>query len=175
MNNDFVLNEYFDWLYFTAIPNPIKRKFRKLLALLHSITFRYFVDYDENRATDGINLRWYYVCDGGDDSIMEWDERCTVLEMLLALAMRMDNIMGGVDGECNVSYWFWELLNNIDLDNMSDDNFDKGYVYERVEMFLDRRYEPDGNGNIFYIPDCKEDLRTIEIWMQMCWYLDSIL
>ena len=106
---------------------------------------------------------------------MNWKEPCTVLEMLLALAMRMDNIMGGVDGECNVSYWFWILLENLDLATMTDDRYDKDYIYDRVDMFLDRQYDSDGEGNIFYIPNCREDLRDVEIWMQMCWYLDSIL
>jgi hypothetical protein len=173
--NNFVLNDYFDWLYFTVLPGKNNERFRKLLSALHSIVFRYFIDYDENRAIDGVNLRWYYVCDGGDDSIMDWQEPCTVLEMLIALAMRMDNIMGGVDGECNVPYWFWMLLHHIDLAEMTDEHFDKNYLHKRVDMFLDREYEPDGYGNIFHIQDCREDLRTVEIWTQMCWYLDSIM
>ena len=35
--DEFILNDYFDWLYFTALPNSTRSKFRKLLALLHSI------------------------------------------------------------------------------------------------------------------------------------------
>ena len=58
---------------------------------------------------------------------------------------------------------------------MTDDVFDKTYIYGRVSMFMDRTYEPDGDGNIIYIPNIREDLRDIEIWCQMCWYMDSIL
>lgn len=170
MNDNFILNDYFDWLYFMVVPNG---KFRRLLCMLHSMEFKYFVDYDENRASDGVNLRWYYVDDGGNDEILRWKEPCTVLEMLISLAMHMDNIVG--DEQYDIPYWFWLMVNNLDLAWMEDDKYDKTYVYGRIAMFLDRKYEPDGDGNIIYIPGCKEDLREVEIWWQMCWYLDSIL
>ena len=92
MSDNFILNDYFDWLYFMVIPNPNKNHYRKLLSALHSIEFRYFVDYDENRASDGENLRWYYVNDGGNDEILRWKEPCTVLEMLIALAINADKM-----------------------------------------------------------------------------------
>lgn len=171
MNDNFILNDYFDWLYFMVVPNG--GKFRKLLTMLHTMEFKYFVEYDENRASDGVNLRWYYVDDGGDDEILRWKEPCTVLEMLIALAMHMDKIVG--DRELDIVHWFWLMLDNLDLAWMKDDKYDKTYVYGRVAMFLDREYEPDGNGNIIYIPDSPDDLRDVEIWNQMCWYLDSIL
>ena len=171
MNDKYILNDYFDWLYFMVVPNG--GKFRKLLTMLHTMEFKYFVEYDENRASDGVNLRWYYVDDGGDDEILRWKEPCTVLEMLIALAMHMDKIVG--DRELDIVHWFWLMLDNLDLAWMKDDKYDKTYVYGRVAMFLDREYEPDGNGNIIYIPDSPDDLRDVEIWNQMCWYLDSIL
>lgn len=171
MNDNYILNDYFDWLYFMVVPNG--GKFRKLLTMLHTMEFKYFVEYDENRASDGVNLRWYYVDDGGDDEILRWKEPCTVLEMLIALAMHMDKIVG--DRELDIVHWFWLMLDNLDLAWMKDDKYDKTYIYGRVAMFLDREYEPDGNGNIIYIPDSPDDLRDVEIWNQMCWYLDSIL
>ena len=67
MVNNFVLNDYFEWLYFKVVGND---SYRKLLSLLHSMDFRYSVNFDENRAMDGINLRWYYVEDGGQDEIL---------------------------------------------------------------------------------------------------------
>lgn len=172
MNDNYILNDYFDWLYFTVTN---KGNYRKLFAMLHSMEFKYFVDYDENRASDGVNLRWYYVDAGGQDEILKWKQPCTVLEMILALAMQMDSIVGDVEGELNVRHFFWLMIDNLDLAWMTDDKYEKAYVYGRVAMFLDRQYEPNGDGNIIYIPDCRDDLRDIEIWAQMCWYLDSIL
>ena len=175
MNDKYILNDYFDWLYFMVVPQPDRHQYRKLLTMLHTMEFEYFIDYDENRASDGINLRWYYVDDGGDDRILGWKEPCTVLEMMISLAMHMDNIVGDTEGELDIRHWFWMMLENLDLSDMNDDKYDKAYVYGRVSMFMDRQYEPDGEGNIIYIPGCSEDLRKVEIWWQMCWYLDSIL
>ena len=166
--NDNVLNEYFKWLY-----DQVKKKgkrYKKLIMALHNIKFRYSVDYDENRALDGTNLRWYFVDDGGDDDILQWDEPCTVLEMIVALSLQIVSIM---DVE-NVKHWFWVMLDNLNIAWMTDDEYDKTYLYGRIAMFMDREYGPDGDGNIFYIPECSDDLRDVEIWCQMCWYLDSL-
>lgn len=171
MKANYVLNDYFEWLYFMVVDTSRQLRYRKLFALLHDMEFEYHVDYDENRASDGMNLRWYYVDDGGDDEILRWKAPATVLEVIISIAMHMDNI----SGEYGVQHWFWMMIKNLDLDWMVDEEFNKAMVYGKVSIFMDRAYEPDGNGNIIYIPDCPEDLRKIEIWNQMCWYLDSIL
>lgn len=172
-----ILNDYFEWLCFTIKKGqPSKRaSYKKLLALLHSTTFRYSVEYDENRAADGIHLRWRYVYDGGDEDILNWEEPCTVLEMLIALSFQMEGIMIDPEVDHGVGHWFWTMLTNLNLDYMSNSKFDKLIAYERINVFLDRIYEPNGKGNIFRIDICREDLREAEIWHQMCWYLDSIL
>lgn len=175
--NEYVLNDYFDWLYY-AMTNELrikKKSYRKLLALLHSIEFRYTIEYDSNRACDGKDLRWYYIQDGGESDILEWNEPCTVLEMLIGLSMRIENIMECPDGYDGASHWFWLMIENLDLKDMTDKHFDKKYIIDRINMFLDREYEPDGNGNIIYIENCQDDLRKVEIWNQTCWFLDSII
>lgn len=172
-----ILNDYFEWLCeIVKDEQPTRRaSYKKLLMTLHTIRFRYFVDYDENRAADGEELRWRYVCDGGDKKILKWGEPCTVLEMLIGLAYQMEAIMERPDANYNMAHWFWEMVANLDLDGMTDRKFDKGFVYEAVTIFLDRRYDRHGNGNIFRIENFKDDLRDVEIWCQMCWYLDNML
>ena len=73
------------------------------------------------------------------------------------------------------SQWFWGMINSLGLSGMYDDNFDKDFVYEVVYRFLDRDYEPDGRGGLFTIKNCDKDLREVEIWYQLCWYLDSFI
>lgn len=174
---DHVLDDYFDWLYFKVMPGQLtsKNSFRKLLSMLHTMPFRYDIEYDENRAADGVNLRWYYVTDGGYDEILQWNSKCTIFEMIIALAMNMESMVGEPGDDYSVAHWFWMMLDNLDLGDMTDDRYEKAYIYGRVSIFLDRTYEPDGYGNIIYIPNCNRDLREVEIWYQMCWYLDSIL
>ena len=56
---------------------------------------------------------------------------------------------------------------------MTDDIFDEKYVTQRIYIFMERQYDSDGKGGLFYIHDCKYDLRNVEIWSQLCWYLDN--
>ena len=58
---------------------------------------------------------------------------------------------------------------------MTDMNFDPDYVDDIVQRFLNRDFEPDGHGSLFVVRRCKFDLRKVEIWVAMLWYLDSII
>ena len=55
-----------------------------------------------------------------------------------------------------------------------DSRFDKKHVEECVDRMLNREYEPNGKGGLFYVRGCTDDLRELEIWSQMCYFLDSI-
>lgn len=172
MKNNYVLDDYFDWLYFQI---KKRKSFRKLLMTLHDIEFDYSLEYDANRADDGVNLRWYYVKDGGDEDILSWKSPCSVLEMIFALAIHMEKILDEPDNKMDVRHWVWFMIDNLGLSEMDDKHFDKEYVHRRIEIFLNRDYEPDGDGNVICIPDCVCDLRDMEIWQQMCWYIDTII
>ena len=56
---------------------------------------------------------------------------------------------------------------------MTDEKFNRDYVNKVIYNFLERNYDPDGKGGLFYIRNVKADLRNIEIWTQLCWYLDN--
>lgn len=172
-----ILNDYFEWLYsIVKKERVIKKSYRKLLAFLHSEEFVYVDDYDSNRAADGEQLRWRYVYEAkGCEDILDWKEPCTVLEMLIALSFQMENIMEGSNADYSVGYWFWMMLTNLGLEKMTDNNFNKLIVDDIIYKFMHRKYEPNGEGNIFVLDDCSNNLRDVEIWWQMCWYLDSIM
>ena len=70
--------------------------------------------------------------------------------------------------------WFWNMMSSLGLSSMSDDIYDRDYVEYAISRFLNREYEPNGKGGLFTIRDCEVDLRNVEIWTQMCWYLDTI-
>lgn len=71
------------------------------------------------------------------------------------------------------SQWFWSMIANLGLSSMIDKNFDQEYAEEVVLRFLNREYEPDGIGGLFNVRHRSCDVRDVEIWKQLCWYLDS--
>ena len=174
-----VNTEYFNWLYDLVCKGRFNSRtsYRKLLSHLHNKTFRWVIDMDENRASDGLDLRYRFACEytsvaNADKYI---DGSCSVLEMIIALALTCEEsyMDDGAIGN-RTQQWFWRMLKNLGLSTMHDWQYDERYVEEIIERFLDRDYEPDGVGGLFAIRNCEYDLRTVEIWHQFCWYLDSI-
>lgn len=175
---DQVRNRYFEWLYNYACKGRLNKNttYRKLFANLHNTQFDFYIRNDVNRAMDGVNLRYRFGTVIGDDRAFDiLDEPCSVLEMILALAIRIEEqIMDDPSYGDRTQQWFWMMLSNIGIGGMSDDIYDETYVNEQIYRFLERRYEPNGRGGLFYIRDCEQDLRDVEIWTQVCWYLNTI-
>jgi len=174
--------EYFEWMYQLVCKDGYSKRlsYRKLLTHLHDIEFTYIIEMDSNRAEDGIDLRYRfgYEYKYERSMIAEYlDNRpCSVLEMLTALAIRCEeHIMDDPDVGNRTGQWFWNMISNLGLDFMSDTKFDKRYLNKVISKFLNREYKRNGEGGLFTVKNCKYDLRTVEIWYQMCWYLDDIL
>lgn len=176
--SNIISNEYFNWLYNLACSDrydePIS--YKKLLSQLHSTIFRYSIQRDENRAEYGINLRRLFAYDYTDIKCADkyLTGPCSVLEMMLALSIQCEEIMDDTAYGDRTRQWFWGMVTNLGLGDMSDNRYDKKYVSRVLERFLDRDYEADGRGGLFRIKNCADDLRDIEIWVQMLWYLDSV-
>lgn len=172
-------NDYFNWLYDKVCEDRFSDKisYRKLLMRLHDTKFTYLLDRDKNRADDGIGLRRRFANDYTciDEADAYLTESCSVLEMMLALAIRCEEtIMDDPAYGDRTTQWFWGMIVNLGLGSMTDDNFDKQFVTSVLKKFLNREYEPNGHGGLFYVRNCEYDLRDVEIWIQLCWYIDSI-
>lgn len=179
MIQDKINNDYFEWLYDSVCRKRYAKdiSFRKLLMHLHRTEFIYTIPMDENRAENGLNLRYIFACeyDGCDDADSYIEGPCSVLEMMVALAIRCEKeIMDDPRVGDRTGQWFWGMIVNLGLGSMLDDRYDRDYVTDILDRFLHREYEPDGTGGLFRIRNCTEDLRKVQIWHQLCWYLDSI-
>lgn len=172
---DNIRNDYFNWLYDYVCKGRVHNKlsYNKLFILLHNIEFTFSIPNDINRAKDGVDLRYRFSLDYGDHTIVDiLDGPCSVLEMMIALAIRCEeSIMDDTMYGDRTGQWFWSMMSNLDIGYMDDEVFNKQIVEDRIYNFLDRNYDPDGKGGLFYIKDCEEDLRDYEIWTQLCWYL----
>lgn len=169
-------NDYFNWLCDIVCGDKFSKNisYRKLLECLHSVNFRVLISNDVNRAKDGVDLRRRFYLDTNKHADIVGP--CTVLEMMVALAIRCEeNIMDNPLYGDRKSQWFWSMINTLNLSGMTDDRFDEFFVKDRVNIFLARKYEPDGQGGLFKIRNCRRDLRDVEIWTQLCWYLDQFV
>lgn len=175
---DRVNDEYFEWLCELIDIRRFARQvsYRKLLMHLHNIEFTWFVPYDDNRADDGIKLRRRFGLVREDNRLADYIHGpCSVLEMMVALAIRCEEtIMDDAQLGDRTGQWFWGMINNLGLNSMRDNRFDRDYVDEVIARLLNREYEPDGRGGLFTVKHCSRDLRTVEIWSQLSWYLGSI-
>ena len=183
MHDERIRAEYFEWMYGMTCREryPQSISFRKLLTHLYNTDFRYSMHRDSDRASDGRRLRYRF---GNHMGYSEFDIRkaldsifpCSVLEMMIALAIRIEeDIMDNAEIGDRTNQWFWIMIVNLGLGDMMDDRYDEEHVEEVLNRFLDREYEPNGKGGLFYIRNARRDVRNLEIWYQMCEYLNGIV
>ena len=175
---DDINNEYFEWMYYLVCGRRYAKQisYRKLLSYLHNTEFIFIIPKDENRARDGIDLRYRFALSNETEGLLNYlDGPCSILEMMIALSLRIeeDTMDDPAFGD-RTGQWFWNMIGNLGLGKMTDDRFDKEYIKTVIDRFLCRDYEQDGRGGLFRLLHCDEDLRDVEIWQQMCWYLDEI-
>ena len=175
---DRIQNEYFEWLCNIVCKGKFSKSisYKKLLTRLHDTYFTYTIPRDRNRAEDGIYMRYHFSIDCNCRDAEDYlDGPCTVLEMMVGLAVRCeDQFMTNTEYGDRTSQWFWQMIVNLGLGGMTDDNYDRQEVDDIVWTFLNRRYDYDGKGGLFRVRDTKEDMRRLEIWYQLNRYLDTI-
>ena len=70
--------------------------------------------------------------------------------------------------------WFWGMVTNLGLVSMTCERYDRSYIGYVLDRFLNREYEPDGRGGLFTVRHHTRDMRNIEIWYQLCDYVNTI-
>ena len=151
-----------------------------LMTYLYSRQFTWSLMMDGNRASDGLETRFIFVDQSEEytyrDVYIYLTHSCNVLEMMTALAARCENhIMGDPSQTDNTGKWFWEMITNMHLEDMTDDRYDESYVDMVVTNMLNHNYKENGDGGLFRINDPYKDMRLVDIWCQLSWYLNEVL
>lgn len=162
------ISVYFNWLvdkvnasddYWTMLGYLIKRE------------FTWTIRNDGNRAADGLTLREQFEAEKGIDI----QGPCTVLEMLVALACRIErDIMFDPEKGDRTGVWFWTMIHNLKLDRYSDSALDTDSPQEIrriLDIFVDREYAMNGSGGLFPLRKPEHNQRRMEIWYQMSAYI----
>lgn len=172
--------QYFLWLCnrvkmnvhdFTS-PSP---SFYHICSILYDTEFYSLVDFDENRENDGKKLRELFSDEVKFDDYSEIDGVCNVLEMLVALSYRWEDITYRA-GEDNTLKWFRIMLFNLGVlrtDVEFEEDFDVVVkdVKQKLDVFLSRTYEYNGSSGLFPLKNPEKDQKTVEIWYQMCSFI----
>ena len=186
----FTGRSYVEWLESFTIDERMdssrRLSYHKLIMLLWEIEFEPSVGNDHDRAAEGLELRSRYndilARKAGEGDFVTPDVRaifgeCRVLEMLIALSMRMYDLMQDMGIYNSVSRWFWEIMSNVGFDILDDDTWDESdesafsneqFVRYSCDEIMQGFGQAVGKkGGWFHV----EDWDSIEIWYQMHGYL----
>lgn len=165
-----IWDEYLDWLL--KYVNFKKKGYHRLMEKLHHTDFEWYIERDRNRAEDGLNVRRIFEEEMCDHTVqLIFDIPCSVLEMLVALADRIENEYIGDPNNPHPEDIFWEMLCNLGLDSCTDRMFDPSRVSYILQNWMFRTFDFYGIGSIFPVENPEIDQREIEIWSQMNQYL----
>jgi hypothetical protein len=168
-------DDYLDWLIDQVCDEGYEdmRERRYLFEALDHEVFKPRLPMDRCRAEDGLELRRRYISETG--CVMADHGRCSVLEMMVALAMRCEEqIMIDLDVGRRVGRWFFYMVRSLGM-LLDRGIFTSPYtVAMAVRRFQNGTYAPDGRGGLFYIPGYPKDLRNVDLWYQMQAYLNHL-
>ena len=166
---------YLAWLAGIVAPDNSDIEYgyyQKVLEYLYIRSFNSKVDLDRNRASDGIDLRELYEYETGFDC--DKSGPCSILEVLIGLAKTCEeDIMHDPDYGDRTYLWFWDIMQNLGLTEYDDYMYDLDEVSEIVDQFINRTYGRDGLGGPFYVPGFRGDMRKIDLWYQLNYFIKS--
>lgn len=165
---------YFNWLCSNIDVEGIYDEF--VADILFRTPFECVLEYDEHRISDGLDLRDQYTEVSGEileSTDISWP--CSVLEIMVSLAMSMDYVCDDdvLDCEDRIGYFYHEMLNNLGIGHEFPGSWEsrEKLIDKVIDKFLDRRYGKDGSGGLFPLKRPREDQREVELWYQMNAYM----
>lgn len=175
-----IYEEYFNWLVDSLNLNAgYKIQHYSLFKALHNISYEYFNVMDENRYQDGIDLRYRF---GSDTNIPYYDItecidicECSVLEMLVALILKIDNMITYDPKDSLKAELFVDIAKSLGINEQINANFNQEYVNQCIFNWLHGQYEVNGQGGIITVQYPRQDMRTVDHWTQVMWYVNEKL
>lgn len=166
---------YLQWLYEQVAVSKFDDRdltYWKLLKILFTKQFVWYIANDENRIQDGVALRTQFLDERDISADPDWmDIGCSMLELMVGLSRRLE--FEASKGKAH--YWFWVLVDNIGLSGYSDDRRFTKRQLDRIDDILTglihRNYEPSGLGGFFPLRSTCHDQRDRELWYQMSDYI----
>lgn len=168
--------DYSKWLFELVGVHYKKNSYCLLLNDLHSKAFNWHVPNDDNRACEGKILRERYCAHHNLEYECDYfPEEASMLELMIALAYRCDDITFDQIDAMPMKDWFWILCRNSGLDQFNDNDYYRlrgpAIVDQILDRIINRTYLRNGGGGLFPLKNTKKDQRKVELWYQMNLYL----
>ena len=164
------LNKYQRWL--RGLVHKSGPSYDILFDIAWATQYVAFVPNDVNRAIDGTDLRRRFEC----ETFLRLPDfgPCTILEFLIGLAIRLNETVYNNENPNQEAYWFWVLIENLQLDSYHD-LYPFAKIHRNVplifEVLNNRLYATNGHGGLFPLKNAEENQQHVEVWYQMQAYL----
>lgn len=169
-----MFNKYTMWLV-QRINAPDSQSHIFLLEELNKIEYYFIDNLDRARVTDALGLRHEFAELEGSNAIYDvMPGSCTALELLISMSERADYVMYETNTGSRTAQWFWLFIKNLGLLYLTDDAWSfeaSNFIRVTINKWFDRRFNPNGYGSPWPIPNTKVDLTTVSFWDAMQWYL----
>lgn len=178
---DKLIKLYLRWLIKEIDEDFMSERYMKLIEHLFNYEYFWIDDLDENLNEHGLNLREKFF----DSSIAgrrmrddygDIDVPCSVLEMLISLAINAENTVMSNDyyGD-RTGVWFWTMLERLELLRYDDRRFDEDAVDEIVDRLLNKKENLDGTFGPFALENTsKFFVKNMSFWKQTMIYMSSV-
>lgn len=172
---DALWDDYLQYLIWRCGLQKMSR-YSRLFEILHRTKFDFVLERDDNREDDGIELRDDYdIPDDYEEIVIEnfFDKDCSVMEMLVGLAIRVDDEFIGDPAEEHPEEFFMEMLENLGLLVYKGNRYREDDVVRILRRWMDREFDRKGVGSPFPLKKRCRDQRKVEIWDQMNAYISE--
>lgn len=130
---------------------------------------------DVNRALDGQLFRREFAHDNPGYYIVG---ECSMLEFLVGVAKRLEDLLYDHTNPSQLANWFWVLMGNLGIEKGAVEAYNllgPDDICEAVTKFLEGDYAPNGEfGGLFPIQNSSVDVTVLSVWEQMQLYLMEI-
>ena len=180
MNDMDLYVEYYNWLLNKIEFGNFTELYIGLLRRMFGTAYFSALPIDENRASDGKDLRYFFCEETGydlDDLNLAVGDSCTVLEMLIAFADLIANKeLGNAEKGDRTPDWFWRMVKNLGLLDYPGEYLPlelRLEVTTIIQNWLNRNINYDGSGGLFPLKNPPGDERNVEFLYQMRAYLNE--
>ena len=165
-------------IYFNWLCNMIKGSYyEELLFKLFTTEFISPDGRDSSRIFDGLKLRDKFEWEVNHAYKCGRKDGCSVLEMLIGLAIRLDDdVMYEIRYGDRFVDWFWLFIDNMGMSQATDSNWNfswSKFVDKRIRDIMAHNYKENGEGGMFVIENRDEDMREVDIWRQLMWFISE--